>query len=91
MQVIAQVAAGPDAQPVRDELMERGKAVHQAVVERFERARAEGDLPSHVDATGLADLLKAIFQGISLQATNGATREELDRLVDTGLAMWPSA
>jgi hypothetical protein len=31
-----------------------------------------------------------LLQGISIQAGNGATREELDRLVDTGLLMWPS-
>lgn len=91
LQVIAQVAPGPDAQPIRDEITERGKAVHRAIVERFEQAQAEGDLPGHIDVTGLADLLKAIFQGISLQATNGSTREELDRLVDTGMLMWPSA
>ncbi len=91
LQVIAQVASGPDAQQVRDELLERGKIVHRSIVERFERAKAEGDLPPHVDVLGLADFLKALFQGISLQATNGATREELDRLVDTGLMMWPSA
>lgn len=91
LQVIAQVASGPDAQMVREELTERGKIVHRAIVARFDRAKAEGDLPANIDVVGLADLLKALFQGISLQATNGATREELDRLVDTGLMMWPSA
>jgi AcrR family transcriptional regulator len=89
LQVIAQVASGPDAQAVREELAVRGKVVHRAIVERFERAKVEGDLPLDVDAAGLADLLKALFQGISLQATNGATREDLDRLVNTGLLMWP--
>ena len=91
LRVITEIAAGPDAQPVRDELMERGKVVHRAIVQRFDRAQAEGDLPRHIDPEGLADLLKALFQGLSLQATNGATREELDRLVDTSMQMWPSA
>lgn len=91
LRVITEVTSGPDAQPVRDELMKRGKVFHRAFVQRFERAQGEGDLPRHIDAEGLADLLKALFQGISLQATNGATREELDRLVDTSLQMWPSA
>ena len=71
--------------------MDRGKLVHQSIIERFERAKAEGDLPANVDVAGLTDLLKAVLQGISIQASNGATREELDRLVDTGLMMWPSA
>jgi hypothetical protein len=31
-----------------------------------------------------------MIQGISVQAGSGATREQLDRLVKTGLALWPS-
>ena len=91
LRVITEAAAGPDAQPVRDELLERGKVIHRAIVERFKRAQADGDLPPQIDVDGLADLLKALFQGLSVQATHGATREELDRLVDTSLQMWPSA
>ena len=84
------MTCGPEAQSVREELAERGKVIHQSIIERFEQAKAEGDLPANVDVEGLTDLLKAILQGISVQANQGATREELDRLVDTGLTMWPS-
>src|SRR5688572_2041236 len=90
LRVIASVTCGPEAESIRAEVMERGKVVHQEIINRFERAKAEGDLPAHVDVVGLTDLLKALFQGISIQAGSGATREELDRLVDTGLMMWPS-
>ena len=91
MRMIASVTCGPEAESIRDEVLERGKVVHQEIIRRFERAKAEGDLPAHVDVEGLTDVLKALFQGISMQAGAGATREELDRLVDTGLTMWPSA
>ena len=60
-------------------------------MERFERAKAEGDLPAHIDTEGLMRVLIAMLQGISVQANQGATREELDRLVESGLALWPSA
>ncbi len=36
-------------------------------------------------------VLIAMLQGISIQASQGATREELDQLVESGLALWPSA
>lgn len=91
LRVIASVACGEEAQSIRDEVLERGKVVHQSIVERFERAKVEGDLPAQVDVLGLTDLLKALVQGISIQAGQGASRAELDRLVDTGLMMWPSA
>ena len=57
----------------------------------FERAKAEGDLPAHIDSEGLMRVLIAMLQGISVQANQGATREELERLVESGLALWPSA
>ncbi|WP_310469194.1 TetR/AcrR family transcriptional regulator [Sphingomonas sp.] len=91
LRIIATVAGGPDSQSIRAELMERGKLVHETIIDRFRRAQRDGDLPAHLDVVGLADMLKALFQGISVQATQGATREELDRLVDTSLLMWPSA
>jgi AcrR family transcriptional regulator len=89
--VIASVACGEEAKSIRDAVQERGKRFHQSIIERFERARDEGDLPEQVDVEGLTDLLRALLQGISIQAGSGATREELDRLVETGLMMWPSA
>ena len=91
MRVIATATCGEEAQSVRAELEARGDVIRQSIVERFERARAEGDLPAHVDVEGLTDLLKALIQGISLQAGSGASREELERLVETGLTLWPSA
>ena len=89
--VITSVACGAESQSIRDEVLERGKVAKRALIERFERAKAEGDIPAHVEVEGLTSLLYAVVQGICVQAGTGATREELDRLVDTGLAMWPSA
>jgi AcrR family transcriptional regulator len=91
LRVIATATCGDEAQSIREELDKRGQVIRQSIVERFEHARAEGDLPAHIDVEGLTDLLKAMLQGISMQAAAGATRKELERIVDTGLAMWPSS
>jgi AcrR family transcriptional regulator len=91
MGVITSVACGPESQSVREEVVKRGEAGKRALMERFERAKAEGDLPAHVDSEGLMRVLIAMLQGISVQANQGASREELDRLVESGLALWPSA
>jgi AcrR family transcriptional regulator len=89
--VITSVTCGDDAQCVREEVLERSKVARRALVERMERAKAEGDMPAHVDVEGLTSLLYALMQGMSVQAGAGASREDLERLVETGLAMWPSA
>jgi AcrR family transcriptional regulator len=90
LRVIATATCGDEAQSIRAELDARGDVIRQTIVERFKRARAEGDLPAHIDVEGITDLLKALLQGISLQAAGGASRDDLDRLVETGLALWPS-
>lgn len=89
--VITSVACGPDSQSVREDVNKRGEVGKKALAERFNRAKAEGDLPAHVDPEGLMRVLISMLQGISVQANQGASREELDRLVDSALALWPSA
>ena len=88
--VISSVACGAEAESIRHEVLERGKIAKQALIERMERAKAEGDLPAHVDVLGLTSFLYAIMQGMAVQAGAGATRAELEKLIDTSMAMWPS-
>lgn len=91
MRVMASVACGPAAQSLHQEIIQRTDAFKQMTVERFERAQEEGDLPAHVDASGLTGVLVAWLQGISIQANQGIERKDLERLVDTALSLWPSA
>jgi AcrR family transcriptional regulator len=88
---IASVSCGDESQAIREEVVKRGKKAKVALMERLERAQVEGDLPNHISLEGLASYVSAMLQGISVQAGSGATREELDRLVDTSLAIWPTA
>lgn len=90
LRVISSVACGPAAQSIHDEVVARSNKGKQALVERFERAKAEGDLPAKVDTEGLTRVLIAILQGISVQANQGASRDELERLVDAAMLLWPS-
>lgn len=88
--VISSVACGAEAESIRQDVLERGKVARIALVARFERAKAEGDLPAEADVEGLTSLLYAILQGMAVQAGAGATREELIRLIETSMLMWPS-
>ena len=88
--VISSVACGAEADCIRQEVLERGRIAHEALIERMERAIAEGDFHTPVDPEGITKYLTAILQGMAVQAGAGASREELQRLVDTSLAIWPS-
>jgi hypothetical protein len=55
----------------------------------MQRAKDEGDLPASTDVEGLCAYLGAILQGMSVQAGSGATKAQLEALVETSLLMWP--
>ena len=90
LRVISSVACGVEAESIRAEVIARRQSSSRALIERFERAKAEGELPDDMTAEGLAGYLAALLQGLSLQAGAGASREELERLVETSLAVWPT-
>ena len=88
--VISSMACGAEAESIREEVLVRGRKAHAALIERMNRAKEEGDLPAHIDPEGLTKFLTAILQGMAVQAGAGASREDLQRLVDTSLELWPS-
>jgi AcrR family transcriptional regulator len=88
--VISSVACGVEAESIKADVIARRASSHAALVERFERAKAEGDLPDHVSVGGLTSYLIALLQGMAIQAGSGATRDDLERLIETSLAIWPS-
>ncbi|MEH3036466.1 MAG: TetR/AcrR family transcriptional regulator [Sphingomonas adhaesiva] len=87
--VISATACGAEAESIKADVIQRRSSSQAALVERFEQAKREGDLPAHVDVAGLTSYLYAILQGMAVQAGSGATRADLTRIVDTSLSMWP--
>ncbi len=88
--VISSVACGAEAESIRSYVIARRESSHQAMIDRFERAKSEGDLPAHIDVQGLTAYLVALLQGMAVQAGSGASREQLQGLIETSLAAWPS-
>lgn len=88
--VIHSVACGTEAESIKAEVVSRRASSQAAIVARFQRAVDEGDLRDDVDPNGLANLLYALLQGMAVQAGSGVSREQLESLIVTGLALWPS-
>lgn len=59
-----------------------------ALLERMQRGQAAGEIAAGADLTALALFYAAVNQGMSLQAREGATAYELDRLVTAAMAAW---
>ena len=57
---------------------------------RLETAVAEGELPGSTDTDGLSRFYLGVFQGMAVQAQDGATTAELKGVAAAAMAAWPS-
>jgi AcrR family transcriptional regulator len=84
------LASGPDAETIRAELTARRLAGEALLRARLERARKQGDLARDANPADLARYINTIAQGLAVQAAGGASRKQLDRVVDLALRAWPA-
>jgi AcrR family transcriptional regulator len=89
LRVIASTACGSEAECIREEVVERGQKVRALLVARMARAVQEGDFNSPIDPEAITNYLTAVLQGMAVQAGAGVSRNDVQRVVDTTLAMWP--
>jgi AcrR family transcriptional regulator len=90
MAVRGAFSCGEAEQSIKEELSAIRCTGESALTERFERAKAEGDLPAVSNPAALARYVTALLQGMSVQASGGATREQLLDVAEMALASWPS-
>ncbi|MFI1679677.1 TetR/AcrR family transcriptional regulator [Streptomyces sp. NPDC020607] len=74
---------------VEGALRERRNANVADIESRIRASVAAGELPDRTDPAGLARYTAAVFQGMSQQARDGATREDLEAVADLAMAAWP--
>lgn len=90
LMVSAALAGGDGAEVIRQELAARRAGTETLIRQRLKRARDEGDLPAGTDPADLARYVVTVLHGMSVQAAGGATREELRRVAETALRVWPA-
>lgn len=88
--VIGATACGAEAESIRADVIKRRASSSAALIERFRQAQRDGDLTAGVEPEALAQYLYTILQGMAVQAGAGATRAELEGVLATSLALWPS-
>lgn len=76
--------------PVARALIDARAAGEDAVRERLVRAQAEGDLPADAEPDELAAYLRTVIYGMTVKAATGATRPQLERVVELALRAWPT-
>jgi AcrR family transcriptional regulator len=82
------LVCGSESEAVRGELGVRRAAAETQIRERLERARAEGDLPAGVEPAELASFFTTVLNGMSVQASGGASRETLRGIAGRAMGAW---
>jgi AcrR family transcriptional regulator len=81
----------PENERVRLELKEMRRILRDTLRLKFETAIADGRLPPDSDAGSLATYFATLVHGVSIQARDGATRDELKAVVVHALAAFDHA
>lgn len=82
------LSCGDDADPIKRELAQRRQAGEVGLRKRFERAKAEGDLPPESDAADLARYVTTVLQGMAVQAAGGAKRKDLQKVAEMAMRVF---
>ncbi len=71
-------------------LAQQHHAQESALKDFLDARQQRGELPACANSAVLASYLACLLQGMSVRAREGAGREDLDRIVDTQMAIWPA-
>ena len=83
------LACSTSSDSIRRELITWRAAGEAAFRKRFNRARAEGDLPRDSSPADLAKFVATVIHGMAVQSASGATRAQLQRVIKTAMSAWP--
>jgi AcrR family transcriptional regulator len=89
MVVMAATNCSAAAERVQDALLLRRTEAIASVGRRIQGGIDSGELPADTDANDLANFYATIYQGMSMQAKDGATHESLMATVRTAMRSWP--
>ena len=76
---------------VQTALTKRRAAAIATVKLRIQYGIDHGELPADTDAKALSNFYATVYQGMSMQAKDSATRASLMATVDAAMRAWPAA
>ncbi|MGX1367529.1 AcrR family transcriptional regulator [Streptomyces canus] len=87
--LVIHAATNCSSPEVEESLRVRRNADIAAYESRIRAGIAAGELSADTDAPALARHVGAVIQGMSQQARDGASREELEAVAEIAMAIWP--
>ena len=90
MVVQGALTCGEGSAQIQQELINHRQSYEGALKQRFDLAITQGDLIENTNSAALAKYLATIHQGMSVQVTSGASKEELLAVVNLVIQHWPA-
>lgn len=90
MVVMATTNCSIAAEHVQAALTKRRAAAIANIRSRIQHGIDNGELPADTDAKALSNFYSTVYQGMSMQAKDGATRASLLATVDAAMRAWPA-
>lgn len=87
--VQAALSCGDEADQIKTELAARRADGDSLIRARLLRAQAEGELSRDVDAAALSRFFSTVLRGMSVEASAGATRAQLQNVIELAMKAWP--
>ncbi|HKX41218.1 MAG TPA: TetR/AcrR family transcriptional regulator, partial [Burkholderiaceae bacterium] len=91
MVVMATTNCSVAAERVQTALAKRRAAAMATVKSRIQSGVEQGELPADTDAKVLANFYSTVYQGMSMQAKDGASRASLLATAEAAMRAWPVA
>ncbi|MGL4729903.1 MAG: TetR/AcrR family transcriptional regulator [Bosea sp. (in: a-proteobacteria)] len=91
MVVLSAINCAEQDTDLRDTMAAKRNASADAIRDRIRAGVAKGETPRGFNADAMAALVTATFQGLSIRARDGATREELESVARLLMQQWPEA
>lgn len=89
MVVLAAINVSADAQEITSSIRELRFATKEMFAERIRRGIADGQLPHDTDVAALTGALNTMLEGLSIQARDGLTQAELERIASYAVRLLP--
>lgn len=84
------LAAGPENSGLVEELRQFRTSFREVLQSKIQKDIEKGVLPPDLKASGLARFYASVCQGISVQALDGASADDLYGVVEAALRAWPA-
>jgi AcrR family transcriptional regulator len=89
MLILAAPTGAVENHAVREFLADRRRDMQTTIKDRLTRGATDGDLTTpHAGLDAIARYYTTVVQGLSVQARDGATRDELEAVITCAMATW---